>query len=170
MTHTINISRWILTLLGGAYGWFVATFQPSFPLAIVAIIFIFYDAWTSYKLDKRAKEKYPDRAGKQRGKFTSFAFGKTLRKTIPERLGLIVLAFIAETYVFIHVSIPLSYIVTGGILFEQGVSILENEASCRDDKDGRLWRMLKRILIDKTERHLDISVDEFKNKENDEKE
>ena len=59
-------------------------------------------------------------------------------------------------------TLPLSYVVTGVICFEQAWSMLENEASCRPDSESRFWRMLQRVLIDKTERHLDVTLDEFK--------
>lgn len=147
--------------LGGYIGWLVAEFRPTFPLIIVMVAFIFYDAWTAYQLDKRVKERYPDKA-KRPARFTSFAFGKVVRKTIPERLILILLGFSAEHWVFIHVNIPLSYIVTGAILFEQGWSALENNSSCRSANDSRFWRMLQKIMIDKTERHFDVNLDEIK--------
>lgn len=152
----------IFGTIGGGFGWFVGEFHPTFPLIIVAIIFIVYDAWTAYQLDKRVKKMYPDKA-KRPAKFTSFAFGKVVTSTIPKRLALILLAFLAEHWVFIHVTIPLSYVATGVICFEQFWSILENEASCRDAKESRFWKILQKITIDKTERHFDVTLDELKN-------
>jgi len=32
------------------------------------------------------------------------------------------------------------------------------------------WRLLQKIMIDKTERHFDVNLDELKNKDNSEKE
>lgn len=147
--------------LGGAIGWLVGVFDPAFPLIIVAILFILYDAWTAYQLDKRVKVKYPDRTKRHEAKFYSFAFGKVVRKTIPERLILILLAFLAEKYVFVHVEIPLSYIVTGVILFEQMWSALENNASCRDEREARFWRVLQKIMVDKTSRHFDVDTYDY---------
>ena len=152
----------IWAAIGGGIGWLVGEFNPAFPLIIVAIVFILYDAWTAYQLDKRVKVKYPDRTQRHEAKFTSFAFGKVVRKTIPERLIVILLAFIAEKYVFIHVSIPLSYVMTGAILFEQAWSALENNSSCRSEEESRFWKMLQRIMVDKTERHFDVNLDELK--------
>ena len=148
--------------LGGGVGWAVAEFKPTFPLIIVAIIFILYDAWTAYQLDKRVHVKYPDKTQRRKVKFTSFAFGKVIRSTIPKRLWLIILAYLVEHWVFIHLSIPLSYIITGAICFEQAWSILENESSCREEIDSRFWKLLQKIMIDKTERHFDINLDELK--------
>lgn len=158
---TINY-KYIFATLGGGFGWLIGVLEPTFPLIIVVIAFILYDAWTAYQLDKRVKRKYPNKTERHEAKFTSFAFGKVIRKTIPERLILIILGWMAEEYVFVHIDIPLSYIVTGVILFEQAWSALENNSSCRDDGDGRFWKILQRIMVDKTERHFDIELDELK--------
>lgn len=152
----------IFGIIGSGIGWFVGEFHPTFPLIIVAMTFILYDAWTAYQLDRRVHKRYPDKTSRVAAKFTSFAFGKVIRKTIPKRLWLIILAYLVEHWVFIHVSIPLSYVVTGAICFEQAWSIMENESSCRRESDSRFWKMLQRIMVDKTERHFDVSLDELK--------
>ena len=117
MNSIYNYWKIAFAAIGGWLGWLIAEFRPTFPLIVVMIAFILYDAWTAYQLDKRVKEAYPNKA-KRPSRFTSFAFGKVVRKTIPERLVLILLGFMAEHWVFIHIEIPLSYIVTGVILFE----------------------------------------------------
>lgn len=155
--------KWLTIIVGGGIGWFVGEFEPAFPLVIVAIILILYDAWTAYQLDKRVHKKFPEKTHRKQAKFTSFAFGKVITVTIPKRLWLIILAYMVEHWVFIHVQIPLSYIVTGAICFEQFWSILENEASCRDNEnESRFWRTLQKLLIDKTSRHFDIDRDDLK--------
>ncbi len=161
--HTIyNIPKSLFALIGGGMGWLVAEFRPTFPLIVVAVVFIVYDAWTAFQLDKRVHKRYPDKAKRRESKFTSFAFGKVIKQTIPKRLWLILLAYLVEHWVFIHVTIPLSYIVTGAICFEQAWSILENESSCRDESESRFWKLLQRIMIDKTARHFDVNLDELK--------
>ena len=152
----------LFATLGGYVGWLVGEFEPTFPLAVVAVAFIVYDAWTAYQLDKRVHRMYPDKSRREKAKFTSFAFGKVVKSTIPKRLWVILLAYMCEHWVFIHIQIPLSYIVTGVICFEQAWSILENESSCRDEGESRLWKMLQRIMVDKTARHLDIDLDDLK--------
>lgn len=163
MTSIYNIYKTMFAIIGGGIGWLVAEFKPTFPLIIVAVVFIVYDAYTAYQLDKRVKKKYPDKTKREAAKFTSFAFGKVIKHTIPKRLWLIILAYIAEHWVFIHVQIPLSYIVTGVICFEQAWSILENESSCREEADSRFWKLLQKVMVDKTERHFDVNLDELKN-------
>ncbi len=149
-------------IMGGGVGWFVEAFHPAFPLIVVAICLIVYDAWTAYQLDRRVKRKYPDKASRHEAKFTSFAFGKVIKQTIPKRLMLILLAYLVEHWVFVHVSIPLSYIVTGVICFEQAWSVMENESSCRSEEDGKFWLLLQKIMIDKTERHFDVDLSDIK--------
>lgn len=162
MEIILKLWKSLVMLLGGAVGWFVGEIKPTFPLIVVAIVFIVYDAYTAYRLDKRVHEQYPDKARRQEAKFTSFAFGKVIRQTIPKRLWLIVLAYIAEHWVFVHVQIPLSYIITGVICFEQAWSILENESSCRPEEEHRFWKLLQKIMIDKTARHFDVDLSDLK--------
>lgn len=157
-----NILKTLFAVLGGCIGWIVAEFKPTFPLIVVTVIFIVYDAYTAYLLDKRVHARYPDKTMRHDAKFTSFAFGKVVRETIPKRLCLILLAYIVEHWVFIHVQIPLSYIVTGVICFEQAWSILENESSCRPEHESRFWRLLQKIMVDKTARHFDLNLEELK--------
>lgn len=140
----------------------IGEFKPAFLLTVVVVVFILYVAWTAFKLDKRVRTAYPDKTQRKQAKFTSFAFGKVVKQTIPKRLMLIILAFLEEHWVFIHVTIPLSYVVTGAICFEQFWSILENESSCRTESESRFWKLMQQIMVDKTERHLDVNLDKLK--------
>ena len=140
----------------------IGEFKPAFLLTMVVVVFILYVAWTAFKLDKRVRTAYPDKTQRKQAKFTSFAFGKVVKQTIPKHLMLIILAFLEEHWVFIHVTIPLSYVVTGAICFEQFWSILENESSCRTESESRFWKLMQQIMVDKTERHLDVNLDKLK--------
>ena len=155
---------WKITAMvcGGLVGWMIGEFKPAFLLTVVVVVFILYVAWTAFKLDKRVRTAYPDKTQRKQAKFTSFAFGKVVKQTIPKHLMLIILAFLEEHWVFIHVTIPLSYVVTGAICFEQFWSILENESSCRTESESRFWKLMQQIMVDKTERHLDVNLDKFK--------
>lgn len=159
-----NLPKIVFAAIGGGIGWLVEEFQPTFPLIIVAVIFILYDAYTAYQLDKRVHIKYPDKTKRHVAKFNSFEFGKVIRHTIPKRLSLIFLAYLVEHWVFIHVNIPLSYVATGVICFEQLWSILENESSCRSEEEGHFYKVLQKIMVDKTERHFDVNLHDFKKK------
>lgn len=155
---------WKITAMvcGGLVGWMIGEFKPAFLLTVVVVVFILYVAWTAFKLDKRVRTAYPDKTQRKQAKFTSFAFGKVVKQTIPKRLMLIILAFLEEHWVFIHVTIPLSYVVTGAICFELFWSILENESSCRTESESRFWKLMQQIMVDKTERHLDVNLDKLK--------
>lgn len=90
-----------------------------------------------------------------------------VKQTIPKRLWLIVLAYLAEHWVFIHMQVPLSYILTGVICFEQAWSILENESSCRPEAEHRFWKALQQVMVDKTARHFDVNLDKLKEEKDD---
>lgn len=55
----------------------------------------------------------------------------------------------------------LANIAAGAFCMVQVISILENESSCNDAKWGKV---LQKILIDKTKRHLDIDLSYLNNK------
>ena len=154
---------WKITAMvcGGLVGWMIGEFKPAFLLTVVVVVFILYVAWTAFKLDKRVRTAYPDKTQRKQAKFTSFAFGKVVKQTIPKRLMLIILAFLEEHWVFIHVTIPLSYVVTGAICFEQFWSILQNESSCRPESESRFWKLMQQIMVDKTECHLDVNLNKL---------
>lgn len=155
---------WKITAMvcGGLVGWMIGEFKPAFPLAVVVVVFILYVAWTAFKLDKRVRTANPNKTQRKQAKFTSFAFGKVVKQTIPKHLMLIILAFLGEHWVFIHVTIPLSYVVTGAICFEQFWSILQNESSCRPESESRFWKLMQQIMVDKTECHLDVNLNKLK--------
>lgn len=155
---------WKITAMvcGGLVGWMIGEFKPAFPLAVVVVVIILYVAWTAFKLDKRVRTAYPDKTQRKQAKFTSFAFGKVVKQTIPKRLMLIILAFLAEHWVFIYVTTPLVVCCSGAICFELFWSILENESSCRPESESRFWKLMQQVMVDKTERHLDVSLDELK--------
>jgi len=141
---------------GGIIGWAVGRFEPAFPLIIIATLFVLYDAWSAYELDKRVHIMYPEKKRKQ-AKFVSYKFRQVI-PTLVERFVIIILAYCVERWVFVHINIPMSYIAAGVVCAEQGLSIAENKASCRlpGDKHARIWKLLAKVLIDKTSRHFDI--------------
>ena len=153
--------EWLSLTFGGIIGWIVGKFEPAFPLMAIATMFVLYDAWSAYELDKRVQIMYPKRKRVQ-AKFASYK----LRRVIPalsERFVIILLAYCVERWVFVHIHVPMSYIAAGVVCAEQALSIAENKASCRlpGDKHARVWKMLAKVLIDKTARHFDIDEDTF---------
>ena len=151
-----KIIEWISLAIGGIVGWVVGRFEPAFPLIIIATLFVLYDAWSAYELDKRVHIMYPKRKRTQ-AKFVSYKFRQVI-PTLIERFVIILLAYCVERWVFVHIEVPVSYIAAGVVCAEQMLSIAENKASCRlpGDKHARIWKMLAKVLIDKTARHFDV--------------
>ena len=152
----IKVFEWLSLIFGGIIGWVVGKFEPAFPLIIIATLFVLYDAWSAYELDKRVHIMYPKQKREQ-AKFMSYKFRQVI-PTLIERHVIIILAFCVERWVFAHINVPLSYIAAGVVCAEQALSIAENKASCRlpGDQHARIWKMLAKVLIDKTARHFDI--------------
>ena len=151
--------EWLFLTIGGAIGWLIGRFEPAFPLLAVAFMFVLYDAWSAYELDKRVHKAYPDKVKREQAKFVSYKF-RSVIPTLIERMVIIILAYACERWVFVHVSIPVSYIAAAIVCAEQALSIAENKASCRlpGDKHARIWKILAKVLIDKTERHFDLDM------------
>lgn len=157
-----RILEYALSILGGLVGWFIGVFNPTFPLILVAIAFIVYDSWTAYELDRRVKKKYPDKK-KRPVRYVSYkAWG--MIPTMTESFIIVLLMYAVQKWVFVDLYIPLSYIATGIICGVQLLSIAENKASCRfpGDKGYKYWKVLAKVLIDKTERHFDADFSELK--------
>ena len=154
-----KVFEWLSLTFGGLIGWVVGRFEPAFPLMIIATMFVLYDAWSAYELDKRVHIMYPKRK-RDKAKFMSYKFRQVI-PTLSERFVIILLAYCVERWVFVHINVPISYIVAGIVCAEQMLSIAENKASCRlpGDKHARVWKMLAKVLIDKTARHFDIDAE-----------
>ena len=154
-----KVFEYLTLAFGGVIGWFVGKFEPAFPLMIIATMFVLYDAWSAYELDKRVHIMYPKRK-RDKAKFMSYKFRQVI-PTLSERFVIILLAYCVERWVFVHINVPISYIVAGIVCAEQMLSIAENKASCRlpGDKHARVWKLLAKVLIDKTARHFDIDAE-----------
>ena len=154
-----EIVKYVGMILGGLWGWFCGIFEPSFPLIIVATLFILWDAYSAYRLDVRVHKAYPDKTKRSEAKFVSWKFAGVI-PTMIERYVLIFLFYLAQVYIFVDVYIPLSYMAAGVVAAEQFLSVCENNASCRleGEKNAKLWKVMGRIFADKTERHFDIDI------------
>ena len=151
-----RVFEWIMLTAGAFIGWVVGRFEPAFPLIIIATLFVLYDAWSAYELDKRVHIMYPKRK-RVKAKFVSYKFRQVI-PTLIERFVIILLAYCVERWVFVHIDVPISYMAAGVVCAEQLLSIAENKASCRlpGDKHARVWKLLAKVLIDKTARHFDV--------------
>lgn len=159
MNEITTILKYIWLIIGGLWGWFCGIFEPSFPLIIVATLFILWDAYAAYRLDVRVHKAYPDKTKRHEAKFVSWKFAGVI-PTLIERYVLILLMYLAQVYVFVDIYVPLSYIAAGVVVMEQFWSVCENHSSCRSEgeKYSKLWMVMGRIFADKTSRHFDIDL------------
>ena len=139
----------------GAIGALVAFLQPTLPFIIICTLAVLADCYTAWSLSRRVKMVYPN---SNDGKFKSRYAGRVF-ETLIKIYVFVILAYLVETYIFEGLPIRLANIAAGAVCFWQAWSILENESSC----NGNRWaKIAQRIMIDKTERHFDINLDELK--------
>lgn len=158
MNSVSEIMRWIFALFGAI----VAILEPALPYIGICTLAILYDCYTAWSLGKRVRKAYPDRTSAEAKKFKSQHFGKVVQ-TLIKAWAMIVLAFFIQLHI-IGDSMPvdLTKVAAGAICFWQLWSILENESSC----NGAKWaQVLQKILVDKTERHFNVDLDELKDHE-----
>lgn len=145
-----SVSRWV----GAAFGAIFAEFiEPSLPYMLICTVAIFFDVITAWQLGRRVAARYPEEAENQAKFFSSKKCGKIITTLIK-----VYVAVIFAHFINIYITADLGFLdveklVAGGVTFWQIISVLENESSCNDAKWARL---VQRILIDKTSRHLDI--------------
>lgn len=146
------IYKYLFLTLGGI----IAMLQDISMLVVVSTIAVFLDFFSAIRLSKRVKK-----TGKGNGKVTSEK-GKKIVGTIATIYQLIVFAYLLDHFVVTMIDLYLENIVTGIFCFWNFWSILENESSAND---SRWAKVLQKILIDKAERHFDVDLSDFKEKE-----
>lgn len=151
------MKEFLMKTLCGMCGAFVAVWEPSVDYIVICILLVLWDCYEAYKLNKRVKKKYPDStSGKFQSKKAWVVIGNIIRIFCA-----IILSAAIEQNVLKNTNIPLTQIVAGAICFIQVWSILENMSSCNDKPFAKICQ---RIMIDKTERHLNIKLDELRDK------
>lgn len=146
------IYKYLFVTLGGM----IAMLQDISMLVVVSTFAILLDFFSAIRLSRRVKK-----AGRGNGKVTSEK-GKKILSTMATIYPLIVFAYLLDLYVVTMVDLYLENIVAGIFCFWNFWSILENESSAND---ARWAKVLQKILIDKAERHFDVDLTEFKEKE-----
>ena len=155
---TSNIHS-ILSLVGkhimGVMGACVAMIRPTFPFILVCTLAVLADCYTAWSLSRRVKKRFP---GANDGKFKSNYAGRVFI-TLIKVYSLTILVHLIDAIVFPEIALHLPQVVAGAVCFWQIWSMLENESSCNDAK----WaKIAQRIMVDKTERHFDIDLNELK--------
>lgn len=151
--NTENLRRIFFT----AFGAVATALAPTLPYLILCTVAVLADCLSAWLLSRRVKKAYPADANKETGKFNSFHFGRTLW-TLLCVYALLVFAFFLEQYITSSLPFDALKVAAGAVIFWQGWSILENCSSC----NGAKWaKILQKIMVDKTERHLDIDLSEL---------
>lgn len=154
MHSTSEILRWLFA----AFGAIIAILEPTLPYLIICTLMIFADCFTAWQLSRRARKAHPDKVSADGKKFKSQHFGKVI-VTVLKAWALIIMAFLIQRHITDGWPIDLTKVAAGAICFWQLWSILENESSC----NGSKWaRAMQKILVDKTSRHFDVDLSDFK--------
>lgn len=148
------IARYLFAAAGAA----VAALSPALPYILICTGLVFLDCLSAFSLSRRAAKAHPDKRTESGGKFYSRHFGSVILTLIKTWL-LLILAFLIQRHITPALPVDMVKIAAGAVCFWQIWSILENESSC----NGAKWaRILQRILVDKTERHLHIDLTDLK--------
>lgn len=161
MNYDFNLNELFRALAATAGGWIWANVGPALPFGAVCTAMVLADFITSRRLARRLARTVPDKAAVLR--FSSAKFGRTI-STLGRIYAMLVLAAMVDS-VILGTGWLLKF-AAGAVCLWQAVSILENEAAC----NGSRWaRMARRIIIDKTERHLGVTLDELRSQPQSEK-
>lgn len=148
--YTNIISKWAFATFGG----FIAAFEPISAFIFVCFLALFGDVYTSVKLGKRINKCYPDKAS---GKIQSRKIGQVITTTI-KLLFMLYLAYQIDILILCNPELYITKTTAGIFCFSQIWSMLENESSFSNKK----WaKILQKIMIDKTVRHLDLAKNTF---------
>ena len=135
------------SILSILFAWLWALLAPALPLAAACTAMVVGDVWSARRLARRLARQAPE--ARQRLKFSSAKFGRVVC-TLAKIYGVLALAAVVQSALDGEWTHLLQF-VAGLICFWQGVSILENEATCNPHP----WaRHVLRHVADKTRRHL----------------
>jgi len=131
--------------------------EPFLPYLFVCLIAIILDCLSAWDLARRVNLTYPNKAkGK---KFTSQGAMKIFETIL--KISLVIwLLYMMDHTLFPDWEMHLAQVASGVFCACQVLSILENISSC----NGARWaKLLQKIVVDKTNRHLNIDLsDEVK--------
>lgn len=149
-----NYNEFLRIAASAAGGWLWAVAGPALPFGTVCTAMVLCDFITSRRLARRLTRAVPQQAGKLR--LSSAKFGRMI-STLCRIYAMLVLAAMVDS-VILGTGWLLKF-AAGAVCLWQALSILENEAAC----NGAKWAQIaRRIIIDKTERHLGVTLDELR--------
>lgn len=148
--NTENLRR----IFFSAFGAVCTALAPTLPYIILCTVAVLADCLSAWMLSRRVKKAYPAEADRETGKFKSYHFGKTIWTLLCVYM-LLIFAYFLDMYVTSTLPFNALKVAAGAVIFWQAWSILENASSC----NGAKWaKILQQIMVDKTERHLDIDL------------
>lgn len=137
-----------------AFGAVCTALAPTLPYIILCTCAVLADCLSAWMLARRVKKAYPAEADRETGKFKSYHFGKTIWTLLCVYM-LLIFAYFLDMYITSTLPFNALKVAAGAVIFWQAWSILENASSC----NGAKWaKILQQIMVDKTERHLDIDL------------
>lgn len=151
--EVIAAAKTLLAAMGGAL---LAAAMPVVPYAAVCTLMVLADVATAWRLGRRTAAATGCRRA---ARLQSARMGRMF-STLCRVYALLLLARAVQAVIIEpDWKFDLVRTVAAAVCLWQALSILENEASCR----GARWaRIARRWLIDKTERHTGIPLDELK--------
>lgn len=153
--------RPLFTMLGAL----LALLEPTLPFILICSFAIFCDCYTAWRLDKRVKAKFGEKAPRSSGKFLSSKAGRVIH-TLIKVYALIILAYFINMYITSGLGVDMTKVAAGAVCFWQLWSIFENESSCND----ATWaKVAQKVLVDKTERHLGVDLSLLKKQDDEDK-
>lgn len=152
--HSNTIYDWIVKTLAAIGGAILAWLEPMQEIMYVVFASLAVDTVTAYLLNRRVATKFK---GMSHGKLQSKRL-LGLLKTLISVLTVILLSYAIDLYCFPMLDLHLAYMIAFAFCMIQLVSVLENMSSCNNAKWAKL---LQKILIDKTSRHLDYNVGDY---------
>ena len=145
-----NVGKLLFSIAGGI----LAEFQPISTFIFVCGLALIGDFYTSIKLGRRISKQHPDKAS---GKVQSKKIGDLIT-TICKLLFMLYLGYQIDIAIVCDSALYVTKTVAGIFCFSQIWSMLENESSFSNKKWAKL---LQKIMIDKTIRHLDLAKNTF---------
>lgn len=134
---------------------FLVALDGSIDYLTPCFLAILLDVFSAWRLGVRLSRKYPQHAD---GKFKS-EYKTRILYTLIVMFVSIILGNYVDRHVIIGGNQEAVRFVMGVFLFHQFWSVLENWSSENDD--NRLARALQRIMVNKAERHLNVTLSDI---------
>ncbi|MBO5539967.1 MAG: hypothetical protein J5980_03375 [Muribaculaceae bacterium] len=157
--NTEYLNRLFFSVIGAV----TTALSPTLPYILLCTVAVLADCYTAWRLGKRVKAAHPDKTTSNTGKFNSRHFRSVL-VTLAEVYALLVFAHFTHIYITGELPFNALKLAAGLVIGWQVWSCLENLSSC----NGAKWaKMLQNVMIDKTERHFDVNLNDLKESDDD---